>query len=68
MQEWDIFEVLGKFINRLKQKTHLEALGGIYGFILLASLAYLEVKKAIRVTRCVKIEIWAKSVRIIREC
>ena len=68
IQECDIFKVLAKFIIESKERTHLEAFGGIYGFILLASLADLEVKKAIRVIRGVKIEIWARSVRIIREC
>jgi hypothetical protein len=55
------------FINESKQRTHLEAFSGNCGFILLASLPHLEVKKAIGVTRGVEIEIRAKSVRIIRE-
>ena len=68
MQEWEIFKMLGKFINESKQRTHLEALGGNCGFFLFASLAHLEVKKAIKVIRGVKIEIWARSLRIILEC
>ncbi len=57
MQEWDIFKMLGKFISESKERTHLEALGGNCSFLLFASLAHLEVKKAIKVIRGVKIEI-----------
>jgi hypothetical protein len=57
MQTWDIFKVLKTFINEPKQQTHLEALSGNCGFVLLASLPHLEVKKAIRVIPGVEIEI-----------
>jgi len=56
-----------KYISEPEQRTHFEALSGNCGFILLASLLHLEVKKAIGVSRGIEIEIRANSVRIIRE-
>ena len=57
--------MLGDFIDKTKQESHLETLNGIGGFILLSSLPHLEVKKTIGAIHSVDTEIQIRVVRVI---